>query len=136
MPIGSDRRLVACGGYAAQMAGSLVLIAAHGTSVPMMMLGLVLFGAGFGNATSLPPLIAQVEFAKDDVPRAVALVVAIAQATYAFAPATFGLIRDLSPAAVASAAGAAPYVFAVAALCQASAIVALLGGRCRTARAA
>ena len=45
-------------------------------------------------STSMPPLIAQVEFVKDDVPRVVALMVAIGQATYAFAPAVFGLIRE------------------------------------------
>ena len=44
-----------------------------------------------GNATSLPPLIAQVEFVKDDVARVVPLIVAISQGTCAFSPATFGL---------------------------------------------
>src|SRR6266852_4359103 len=87
MPLGADRRLVACASYAAQLAGSIVLIVAAGTSVPLLLLGVVLFGVGFGNATSLPPLIAQVEFVKDDVPRVVALILAVAQATYAFAPA-------------------------------------------------
>jgi hypothetical protein len=38
-----------------------------------------LFGIGFGNSTSLPPLIAQVEFVDEDVPRVVALIVAIAR---------------------------------------------------------
>ena len=47
----------------------------------------------------MPPLIAQVEFVKDDVPRVVALIVAIGQATYAFAPAAFGLIREFASAA-------------------------------------
>ena len=46
-------------------------------------LGVLLFGLGIGNATSLPPLIAQVEFVGDDVPRVVALTVAIGQAVYA-----------------------------------------------------
>ena len=49
----------------------------------------------------MPPLIAQVEFVKDDVPRVVALVVAIGQATYAFAPAAFGLIREFAAQAEA-----------------------------------
>ena len=73
------------------------------------------------------PLIAQVEFVKDDVPRAVALVVAIGQGTYAFAPAAFGLLRELSPAT--GAAGAAPIFFAAAALVQGLAICAFLAGR-------
>jgi hypothetical protein len=58
----------------------------------------------------------------------VALIIAIAQATYAFAPAVFGLIREFAPAAN-QAAGAAPWVFAVAALIQAMAIAAFLSAR-------
>ena len=79
-----------------------------------MLLGVVLFGAGFGNATSLPPLIAQVEFVKEDVARVVGLIVGISQGGYAFAPALFGLIRELAP----HAAGAAPHLFLAAALVQ------------------
>jgi hypothetical protein len=125
MPLGADRRLVACSGYAAQLAGSIVFIGAAGTNVPLLVLGVVLFGAGFGNATSLPPLIAQIEFVKPDVPRVVALMVGIAQGAYAFAPAVFGL-REIAPHAVG---GAAPGVFAAAALVQALAICAFLAGR-------
>jgi uncharacterized membrane protein len=131
MPLGTDRRLLACTSYAAQLAGSIVLIAAAGASVPLLLLGIILFGAGFGNATSLPPLIAQVEFVKDDISRAVAIMVGIAQGAYAFAPATFGLIRDLGPDAPVMAPGAAPYVFAAAGIVQALAIAAFLAGRYR-----
>jgi hypothetical protein len=131
IPVGADRRLLACAGYAAQLAGSIVLIAAAGASVPLLLLGIILFGAGFGNATSLPPLIAQVEFIKDDISRVVALIVGIAQGAYAFAPATFGLIRQFAPHAPDAASGAAPYVFAAAALIQALAIGAFLAGRYR-----
>ena len=60
MPLGADRRLVACGGYCAQFAGCVVFILAAGTNIPLLLAGVVLFGVGFGNATSLPPLIAQV----------------------------------------------------------------------------
>jgi Major Facilitator Superfamily len=129
MPLGFDRRLVAAAGYAAQFAGSVVFVFAAGTSIPLLMLGVVLFGEGFGNATSLPPLIAQVEFVKDDVLRAVALVVGSAQAAYAFAPALFGVLQDV--AADAANPGAAKYVFGVAALVQALAIAAFLAGRPR-----
>jgi transcriptional regulator GlxA family with amidase domain len=52
----------------------------------------------------------------------VALVVAIGQATYAFPPAAFGFIRELS-------AGEGAYVFATAAAVYALAIGALLIGR-------
>ncbi len=131
MPLGADRRLVACAGYGVQLAGSLVLIAAAGTSVPLLLLGVVLFGIGFGNATSLPPLIAQVEFVKDDVMRVVALIVGISQGAYAFAPAAFGLIRELAPHAADAAPGAAPLLFAAAALVQGLAMCAFLVGRGR-----
>ena len=92
---------------------------------------LALAGAGIGNATSLPPVIAQAEFAEADVARVVALVVAVAQGVYAFAPAAFGLIRDLAPHAPAMHPGAAPCLFAAAGLVQALAIAALLAGRRR-----
>jgi MFS family permease len=120
MPLWIDRRLVACSSYAAQLAGSVVLIVAAGTSVPLLLLGVVLFGVGFGNATSLPPLIAQVEFVKDDVQRAVALALGISQGVYAFAPLLFGLLRG---------ADTGTHVFAAAALVQAAAIAAFLAGR-------
>jgi hypothetical protein len=103
-------------------------MAAVGTNVPLLLLGVLLFGAGIGNATSLPPLIAQMEFVKDDVPRVVSLILAIAQAAYAFAPAAFGLIREFVPAANA---GAALPFFAAAALVQALAIGVFLAGRGR-----
>ena len=126
MPMGADRRLFACASYLVQIVGSLAFLAAAGDHVPLLVLGVVLFGFGIGNATSLPPLIAQVEFVKDDVPRAVALIVATGQGTYAFAPAVFGLIRELAPHATP---GAAPVFFAVAASIQALAICAFLAGR-------
>ena len=131
MPMGADRRLLACLGYALQLAGSLTLIAAGGSSVPLILLGVVLFGAGFGNATSLPPLIAQVEFVREDVPRVVGLIVGISQGGYAFAPALFGLVREFAPHAADASAGAAPYVFLAAALVQGLAITAFLAGRRR-----
>jgi Major Facilitator Superfamily len=120
MPARADRRLVACLSYAVQIAGTLVLIAAAGTNIPLLLIGVLLFGVGIGNVTSMPPLIAQVEFVKDDVPRVVALVVAIGQATYSFAPAAFGLLRELSNGT---------YVFAGAALVYLLAVAALLAGR-------
>ena len=128
MPAGSDRRLVGCTSYASQLAGSLVFVLAAGTSVPLLMLGVVLFGLGFGNATSLPPLIAQVEFQPEDVARAVPLIVAISQATYAFAPAAFGLIRELPVLGTTLGPGEAPALFFAAALVQGLAIAAMLIG--------
>jgi Major Facilitator Superfamily len=122
MPVDADRRLVACVSYAVQIIGSIVLVAAAGQGVMLLLIGSVLFGAGIGNATSLPPLIAQIEFARQDVPRVVALIVAIGQGTYAFAPAVFGIVREL---------GSAPAFFAVAALIQVLAICCFFAGRRR-----
>jgi MFS transporter len=130
MPTGADRRLIACASYAVQIAGCMAFMLAAGTSVPLLVAGIVLFGSGIGNATSLPPLIVQVEFVEHEVARVVALIVAIAQGTYAFAPLTFGLIREFAPQA-AGAAPAAAGVFAAAALLQGIAICALLAGRSR-----
>jgi hypothetical protein len=127
MPAAADRRLVLCASYAVQIAGALAFIVAAGASVPLLVLGVVLFGGGIGNATSLPPLIAQAEFARPA--RVVALIIALAQGAYAFAPASFGLIRELAPPAIHGAAGAAPGFFAAVALVQVLAICALLAGR-------
>jgi hypothetical protein len=120
MPAGADRRLVACVSYTVQIVGTLLLIAAGGENIPLLLAGVLLFGVGIGNVTSMPPLIAQVEFVKEDVPRVVALNVAIGQATYSFAPAVFGFIREFAGAGT---------VFLVAALIYAFAIGALLIGR-------
>jgi hypothetical protein len=121
MPVGADRRLVACVSYTVQIIGSIVLVAA-GQGVMLLLIGSVLFGAGIGNATSLPPLIAQIEFVRRDVPRVVALIVAIGQGTYAFAPAVFGIVREF---------GSAPAFFAIAALVQVLAICCFFAGRRR-----
>ncbi|MBA1272518.1 MFS transporter [Stutzerimonas azotifigens] len=118
---GTDRRKVACCAYALQVFGSLVLLAADGQPA-LLWLGVVLFGSGIGNATSLPPLIAQLEFA--DAQRAVSLIVALSQACYAFGPALFGLLREASPAGWGGAA-----VLAMAALIQSLSIISLALGR-------
>jgi MFS family permease len=135
MPAAADRRLVACANYAIQIAGSLALLAAAGHNVPLLLAGVLLFGIGIGNTTSLPPLIAQAEFNQASVSRVVSLIVAISQGTYAFAPAAFGILRELSDGTTDTTAGYAPYFFAGAAIIQAAAIVALLSGR-RKKRAA
>jgi len=110
MPAGSDRRAAAMASYAIQILGAVALIVS-GTRDPILItVGILLFGFGIGNATSLPPLIAQVEFAKEDTPRVVALIVAIGQGTYAFAPAIFGLLRAASEAE----AGAGVFALAIA----------------------
>jgi MFS family permease len=100
LPGGHRRRWAAAATFAVQMAGSLVLLAAGG-SVPMLLVGCALFGIGVGNLLSLPPLIAQAEFPAADVGRVVALMQAINQAFYAFAPAGFGLLREVASAEAA-----------------------------------
>jgi hypothetical protein len=97
--------------------------------VPLLLTGVVLFGLGIGNVTSLPPLIAQSEFAPADVPRAIALSTAISQATFAFAPALFGLIREWGSAGGAAGNPDVPVFFMVAAAVQVLAACAYLLGR-------
>lgn len=95
MSLVGDRRSLACASYALQTMGSLVLLSAFGHG-PLLWVGIVLFGAGIGNATSLPPLIAQTDFAAQDVARVVALTVALSQALYALAPMAFALLLGTS----------------------------------------
>jgi MFS family permease len=109
--------------------GCIAFVAADGTGVPLLLLGVTLFGIGFGNGTWLPPLIAQSEFVGDEVPRVVALIVAISQASYAFAPLVFGTIREFTAQATNIESGAAPALFATAAIIQGLAICAFLAGR-------
>ncbi|WP_200845167.1 MFS transporter [Roseomonas sp. 18066] len=94
---GASRRQAAALNGAVQAAGSALMLAGSFGSVPLMLAGCALFGLGIGNATSLPPLIAQRDFRAEDLPRAVALVTATGQAAYAFAPAAFGLLRFETP---------------------------------------
>jgi len=127
MPADADRRIVTSLSYGVQLLGSVAFLLSEGTHIPLLLVGVVLFGTGTGNASSLPPLIAQNEFAKNDILRAVAWMVALSQATYAFAPAAFGLLRDL-------AAGPTPVAvvllfFLTTAMIQALAISMLLVGR-------
>jgi len=56
-----DRRLVAAASYGIQALGALLLLLARADQVWLIVLGVALFGTGIGNATSLPPLIAQAD---------------------------------------------------------------------------
>ncbi|WP_394792479.1 MFS transporter [Rhodoferax sp.] len=100
---GWDGRSVAGAGYVVQALGAAVfMLAGPGAAgaVGWLVLGVLLFGVFLGNGSYLPPLIARGDFAPVDASRAVALIVAMGQATYAFAPVVFG--------AVLSAGGASP----------------------------
>ncbi|MGS1109005.1 MFS transporter [Achromobacter anxifer] len=129
MPAGADRRKVACLAYAIQIAGSLVLMLAaeHAWAI---WLGVLLFGSGIGNATSLPPLIAQTEFARVDTQRVVPLIVAMSQGAYAFAPALFGMLRAWSE----QAGQPLLWFLAVTASLQVAAIACFALGRITPAR--
>lgn len=91
----SNWRAIASYSLVAQALGCGVLLLADGTSPHLLVLGVVLFGLGVGNAISVPPVIANLEFSKMDAARAVALIVAISQGAYAIAPAIFGLFREI-----------------------------------------
>ncbi|WP_286936185.1 MFS transporter [Achromobacter sp. UBA4530] len=124
MPPGADRRKIACAAYAVQIAGSLVLMLAADHAWALWT-GVVLFGSGIGNATSLPPLIAQTEFSREQAARVVPLIVALSQGAYAFAPAAFGALRTwLQPSGLTL-----PDFLAAAALLQAAAIACFAAGR-------
>lgn len=127
LPASADRRLAAAATYGVQACGCLAFALAQGQSIPLLVLGVALFGVGIGNVTSLPPLIAQVEFAHVDLPRAIALATAISQAAFAFAPAAFGLIRELAIAD--SGTPHVPLFFLVAGVIQIIAAIAYLLGR-------
>ncbi|WP_397452812.1 MFS transporter [Pseudomonas sp. NA-150] len=90
----TNRRTVACMSYGCQLAGCLTLMGI--SAIPALLwIGMILFGMGIGNATSLPPLIAQSEFPRQQIHRVVTLIVATAQGCYAFAPVFFGGIKSL-----------------------------------------
>ncbi|MFO1327160.1 MAG: MFS transporter [Rubrivivax sp.] len=126
---GARRRAVAAAAYGVQLAAVALLALGDGGQAALVLLGVALFGSGIGNATSLPPLIAQAEFARADVPRAVATLVAFAQASYAFAPAAFGLVLAATAPAGARIGGAVWAFLLAVALVQALAMACLLGGR-------
>ena len=114
-----DRRFAAAANFAVQIGGVLLLILGQGALA--LTLGCVLFGLGIGNLTSLPLLIVQKEFEREDVATAVALIIAINQGVFAFAPAIIGAMRDTT----------ADYQlpFALIALIQLLAAVIILLGR-------
>lgn len=121
----ADRRNVACLSYGCQLLGCLAMMFI-GTHPAWVWVGMILFGLGIGNATSLPPLIAQAEFPRQQVARVVTLIVAIAQGCYAFAPALFGVIRALF-----SGPHSGLLTLTLAASVQGVAVLALIHGRRR-----
>jgi hypothetical protein len=90
----TDRRVVAAANFVMQAAG--VALLAVGTAATAIVPGCILFGLGVGNLLTLPPLIAQREFPPETVSRAVALITAVNQAVFPFAPALLGVLREVS----------------------------------------
>jgi MFS family permease len=90
----ADRRMIAAANFAMQACG--VTLLAVGSTAVILTAGCILFGLGIGSLLSLPPLIAQTEFPQSDVPRVVALVTAVNQAVFAFAPVILGLLREVT----------------------------------------
>jgi hypothetical protein len=129
MPADADRRVVASVSYAVQIVGSLLLACAAEHQTALILAGVVLFGVGIGNATSLPPLVAQVEFVKEDVPRVVALIVAMSQGLWALAPATFALLLVTASGSAAHLGAGTGFYFGATVLLQLAAIACMLGGR-------
>ncbi len=93
LPPDASRRAIVAANSGVQILGLVAFAWAGGENLYLIGAGVILFGFGIGNSTSLPPLIAQSDFARADVPRVVALNTAVSQACYAFAPAAFGLFR-------------------------------------------
>jgi len=88
-----DRRVIAAGNFAMQAAGFLLLLTG---AAPAAVAGCILFGLGLGNLVSLPPLIAEREYATADLGRVVGLAIAINQAFFSFAPGVFGALHDIA----------------------------------------
>jgi MFS family permease len=89
-----NRRAVASLNFALQALGIGILAAT--AERRMLYLGCLLFGAGVGNATSLPGLIIQQEFPKQHFARIVSLVVAINQFSFAFGPTLLAQLQHAS----------------------------------------
>lgn len=117
VPPAFDRRIASAVNLLLQVVGSALLTL--GMPIPSFV-GCVLFGLAVGNVVSLPPLIAQAEFDRADVLRVVALVTAVNQLFFAFAPGLFGTLRDIT-------GGYALPIALAAALQIAAAVVILLG---------
>jgi MFS family permease len=87
-------RLVSSGNFVLQIVGLATLLAAEST--PMIYAGCILYGLGVGNLVTLPSLIVQREFARQDFSRIVSLIIGLNQFTFAFGPTILGALRDWS----------------------------------------
>jgi MFS family permease len=86
-----NRRIVTALNFAVQALGMAILAASREPA--LLYIGCMLFGAGVGNASSLPGLIVQQEFPKQQFARIVSVVVAINQLSFAFGPILLAQLR-------------------------------------------
>ncbi len=134
IPPNANRRNFVALSILVQIGGGLLLAAYVDGVAAVAVIAALLFGFGIGNATLLPPLIAQAEFAREDVFRVISLIIALSQGLSAFAPSLFGLIRAMEFSAAWPEDMAVRAVFLTAAGVQVLAIVSFLAvdGRRRT----
>lgn len=89
-----DRRGASAAVLCVQASSMIVLLSTD--SLFGLYLGCILFGFGVGNLITLPGLIVQQEFPRNDFARAVSLNVAINQLVAATGPSILGVLHDLS----------------------------------------
>jgi predicted MFS family arabinose efflux permease len=110
-------RIVSSANFALQIAGLATLLRADST--PAIYAGCILYGLGVGNLVTLPSLIVQREFARQDFSRIVSLIIGLNQFTFAFGPTVLGALRDWSGSYRSS------FVFCMALEAVAAAIIVL-----------
>ena len=89
-----DPRLATSLTLAVQIAG--VALLATTASDGGLSLGGVLFGLGVGNLVTLPSLVLQREWPREQFAGLISLLLAVNQFTFAFGPALIGVVRDLT----------------------------------------
>jgi predicted MFS family arabinose efflux permease len=87
-----DRRTIAALNFLLQSTGLGLL--GLGSSTAMAYAGCVLFGFGVGNVITLPGLLIESEFPREQFAGLVSVVTATNQVAFAFAPALVGILRD------------------------------------------
>jgi predicted MFS family arabinose efflux permease len=87
-----NRRTIAGLNFLLQATGLVLLVL--GSSSVVVYAGCVLFGFGVGNTITLPGLLVESEFPREQFASIVSVVTATNQVAFAFAPALVGILRD------------------------------------------